>query len=103
LKSVNLQRTLQFQIIKTTRTPWAVKGKGHCNNNHMSSTLGLQIAMSEFSQIEVAADKQSVKIGTGLDWRQVYTALEPHGLVVVGGRTPDVGKSQTFGQHESGI
>ncbi|KAH6906113.1 hypothetical protein BKA70DRAFT_1499246 [Coprinopsis sp. MPI-PUGE-AT-0042] len=73
----------QFEIIKTTRTPWAVKGKGHCNNNDMSSTHGLQIAMSEFSQIELAADKKSVKIGTGLDWGQVYGALQPHGLVVV--------------------
>ncbi|KAH6903182.1 hypothetical protein BKA70DRAFT_1155463 [Coprinopsis sp. MPI-PUGE-AT-0042] len=80
-----------FEIIKTTRTPWAVKGKGHCNNNNMSSTNGLQIAMSEFSQIELAADKKSVKIGTGLDWGQVYTALAPHGLVVVGGRSPMVG------------
>ncbi|KAH6904220.1 hypothetical protein BKA70DRAFT_1565942 [Coprinopsis sp. MPI-PUGE-AT-0042] len=80
-----------FEIIKTTRTPWAVKGKGHCNNNNMSSTNGLQIAMSEFSQIELSADKKSVKIGTGLDWGQVYTALEPHGLVVVGGRSPSVG------------
>jgi hypothetical protein len=44
--------------------------------------------MSEFSQIELSADKKSVKIGTGLDWGQVYTALEPHGLVVVGGRSP---------------
>jgi hypothetical protein len=58
----------------------------------MSSTNGLQIAMSEFSQIELAADKKSVKIGTGLDWGQVYTALAPHGLVVVGGRSPMVGK-----------
>jgi hypothetical protein len=57
----------------------------------MSSTNGLQIAMSEFSQIELAADKRSVKIGTGLDWGQVYTALAPHGLVVVGGRSPMVG------------
>lgn len=58
----------------------------------MSSTNGLQIAMSEFSQIEIAADKKSVKVGTGLDWGQVYAALEPHGLVVVGGRSPSVGE-----------
>ncbi|KAH6904401.1 hypothetical protein BKA70DRAFT_1507885 [Coprinopsis sp. MPI-PUGE-AT-0042] len=81
----------QFEIIKTTRTPWAVKGKGHCNNNNMSSTTGLQIAMSEFSQIELASDKKSVKIGSGLDWGQVYDALVPQGLVVVGGRSPGVG------------
>ncbi|KAH6904203.1 hypothetical protein BKA70DRAFT_1193475 [Coprinopsis sp. MPI-PUGE-AT-0042] len=85
----DIQRLLE--IVKTTRTPWAVKGKGHCNNNNMSSTNGLQIAMSEFSQIELSADKKSVKIGTGLDWGQVYGALEPHGLVVVGGRSPSVG------------
>ncbi|KAH6904400.1 hypothetical protein BKA70DRAFT_1432153 [Coprinopsis sp. MPI-PUGE-AT-0042] len=80
-----------FEIIKTTRTPWAVKGKGHCNNNDMSSTHGLQVAMSAFGQIELAPDKKSVKIGSGLDWGQVFGALAPHGLVVVGGRSPSVG------------
>ncbi|KAH6907376.1 hypothetical protein BKA70DRAFT_1285569 [Coprinopsis sp. MPI-PUGE-AT-0042] len=57
----------------------------------MSATRGLQIAMSEFNQIDLSADKTSVKIGTGLDWGQVYSALAPHGLVVVGGRLPSVG------------
>ncbi|KAH6907375.1 hypothetical protein BKA70DRAFT_1490921 [Coprinopsis sp. MPI-PUGE-AT-0042] len=80
-----------FGIIKSTRTPWAVKGKGHSNVNNMSATMGLQIAMSEFSQIELSADKKSVKIGTGLDWSQVYSALPPHNLVVVGGRLSSVG------------
>jgi hypothetical protein len=47
--------------------------------------------MSEFSQIELSADKKSVKVGTGLDWGQVYSALAPHGLVAVGGRLPSVG------------
>jgi hypothetical protein len=56
--------------------------------------MGLQIAMSEFSQIELSADKKSVKVGTGLDWHQVYTALGPHGLMVVGGRLSSVGKPQ---------
>lgn len=58
----------------------------------MSSTIGLQIAMSEFSHIELAADKKSVRIGSGLDWGQVFNALVPEGLVVVGGRSGGVGK-----------
>ncbi|KAH6890861.1 hypothetical protein BKA70DRAFT_1538144 [Coprinopsis sp. MPI-PUGE-AT-0042] len=80
-----------FEIIKSTRTPWAVKGKGHSNVNNMSATLGLQIAMSEFSQIEVSADKKSVRLGTGLDWSQVYSALAPYDITVVGGRLSSVG------------
>ncbi|KAJ3506903.1 hypothetical protein NLJ89_g6600 [Agrocybe chaxingu] len=80
-----------FSIIKATRTPWAVKGLGHCNNNNMSSTYGLQIDMSQFSQIVLSEDKKSLKVGTGLNWGQVYGYLAPHGLIVVGGRSPTVG------------
>jgi FAD/FMN-containing dehydrogenase len=57
--------------------------------------------MSEFSHIELSADKKSVRIGTGLDWGQVYGALAPHGLVVVGGRSPMVGKCTHLVQVET--
>ncbi|RXW13917.1 hypothetical protein EST38_g11935 [Candolleomyces aberdarensis] len=34
---------------------------------------------------------QTVEIGTGLKWDDVYAALEPHGVSVAGGRVTDVG------------
>ncbi|KAF9525603.1 hypothetical protein CPB83DRAFT_859281 [Crepidotus variabilis] len=80
-----------FSIINDTRSPWAVKGLGHCNNNNMSATYGLQIDMSRFSQISLSQDKQSVKVGMGVAWGQVYQVLGPHNLTAVGGRSPTVG------------
>ncbi|KAK7455756.1 hypothetical protein VKT23_010788 [Stygiomarasmius scandens] len=78
-------------VIATTRTPWAVKGAGHCNNNNMSSTEGLLISMTNFRDITLSDDKSTVKVGMGLTWIEVYSALAPEGLVVVGGRYGPVG------------
>ncbi|THU99256.1 FAD-binding domain-containing protein, partial [Dendrothele bispora CBS 962.96] len=78
-------------IITSTRTPWAVKGAGHCNNNNMSSTQGLLISMSNFRDISLSPDKSTVKLGMGLTWIEVYTALAVDDLVVVGGRFGPVG------------
>ena len=37
------------------------------------------------------AKTSTAEIGSGLTWDQVYTALEPHNAIVVGGRVSDVG------------
>lgn len=47
--------------------------------------------MSRFSDITYHEDTQTVDIGTGLVWDDVYAALAPHGVNVVGGRVPGVG------------
>ncbi|KAK7038750.1 hypothetical protein VNI00_010635 [Paramarasmius palmivorus] len=74
-----------------TRSQFAVKGAGHTGNVGFSSTTGVQIAMSRFNGIEYDEGQSTVKIGPGLTWDQVYAALEPHGVKVVGGRIPGVG------------
>jgi FAD/FMN-containing dehydrogenase len=68
-----------------------VKGGGHTSNPGFSSTPGVQIAMSRFSDIIYDAASQTVTIGAGLIWDDVYAALEPHGVNVVGGRVTGVG------------
>jgi FAD/FMN-containing dehydrogenase len=68
-----------------------VKGGGHASNPGFSSTLGVQIAMSRFSDIIYNAASQTVTIGAGLIWDDVYAALEPHGVNIVGGRVTGVG------------
>jgi hypothetical protein len=70
-----------------------VKGIGHCNVNNMSSTTGVLIHMTKFREIELSNDKQSVRLGMGLTWGEVYTALDGTGVGVVGGRLLTVGKS----------
>ncbi|KAH7904379.1 FAD-binding domain-containing protein [Hygrophoropsis aurantiaca] len=82
---------IALQILGTTRTPFAVKGGGHASNPGFSSTPGVHIAMSKFSEIKYDASSQTVEIGSGLLWDDVYAALEPHGVNVVGGRVTGVG------------
>lgn len=47
--------------------------------------------MTRFDQVVYNSSANSVTIGTGLIWDDVYTALEPYGVNVVGGRVTGVG------------
>ncbi|KAI0058448.1 FAD-binding domain-containing protein [Artomyces pyxidatus] len=80
-----------LRALASSRTPFAVKGGGHTTNPGFSSTAGVEIAMTRFSQISVDAAAQTVSVGAGLTWDQVYAALDPMGVNVVGGRVPGVG------------
>jgi len=56
-----------------------------------SSTSGVQIVMTRFNETKVDFKNGTVEVGAGLTWGQVYAALEPTGVNVVGGRIPGVG------------
>ena len=47
--------------------------------------------MTRFNDTKVDYESRTVELGAGLTWRQVYAALEPTGVNVVGARIPDVG------------
>lgn len=68
-----------------------IKGGGHSANPGFSSTEGVHIAMSRFSEVVYDSTAQTATIGAGLVWDDVYEALEPHGVNVVGGRVTGVG------------
>jgi FAD/FMN-containing dehydrogenase len=79
-----------------------VKGGGHATNPKFSSTSGVQIALSRFNETKVNTASGTVEVGAGLTWDQVYAALEPTGVNVVGGRIPGVGVAGlTLGGGES--
>ncbi|EKM48460.1 uncharacterized protein PHACADRAFT_266349 [Phanerochaete carnosa HHB-10118-sp] len=80
-----------LQILGSTNTTFAVKGGGHTTNAGFSSTTGVQIAMSRFSDVVYNNASQTVDYGMGLIWDDVYAALEPYGVNVVGGRITGVG------------
>ncbi|KAF8492574.1 FAD-binding domain-containing protein [Russula emetica] len=80
-----------LRMLGSTRTPFAVKGGGHASNPKFSSTSGVQIALSRFNETKVNITSGTVEVGAGLTWDQVYVALEPTGVNVVGGRIPGVG------------
>ena len=49
--------------------------------------------MSRFSNLTYDSSSQSAVVGAGMTWGQVYDALAPYGVSVVGGKLPDVGVS----------
>ncbi|TFY74250.1 hypothetical protein EWM64_g9763 [Hericium alpestre] len=68
-----------------------IKGGGHATNPGFSSSTGVEIAMTRFSNVTYDASSQTADIGAGLVWDDVYAALEPHGVNVIGGRVSGVG------------
>ena len=47
--------------------------------------------MSAFSQVNYDASSQTAQVGAGLIWDDVYAALAPYSVNVVGGRVSGVG------------
>ncbi|KAH9054942.1 FAD-binding domain-containing protein [Lactarius vividus] len=80
-----------LRILGSTRTPFAVKGGGHAFNPGFSSTIGVQISMIRFNNIELNNATGTVEAGPGVTWDQIYAFLDSTGLNVVGGRIPTVG------------
>lgn len=52
---------------------------------------GLGIDLVKLDRIVVSEARDTVIVQPGLRWLDVYTALEPLGLAVIGGRDADVG------------
>jgi FAD/FMN-containing dehydrogenase len=47
--------------------------------------------MTRFKDIQVDPAAATVDVGAGLTWDQVYAALEPYNITVIGGRIPGIG------------
>jgi FAD/FMN-containing dehydrogenase len=67
-----------------------VKGGGHQGAKY-SSTTGVLIAMTRFSQVTYHEESQTAEVGAGLLCQDAYAALKPHGVTVLGGRVSGVG------------
>ncbi|CAF1300260.1 unnamed protein product [Rotaria sordida] len=80
-----------MKILREKRVPFAVKGGGHSFNPGFSSTRGVHIYMRRFSKTTFYPNNQTVDIGPGLIWDDVYKALEPYNVSVIGGRITGVG------------
>ncbi|KAK2460201.1 hypothetical protein APHAL10511_007792 [Amanita phalloides] len=80
-----------LRILDQTRTPFAVKSGGHTANPNFSSSKGVLIALYRFNEVVYDPASQTAIIGTGLIFDDVYTALEPHQVSVLGGRVTGIG------------
>jgi len=80
-----------YTFIRTNNLILQVKGGGHATSPKISSTPGVQISMSRFSSVTFNPDTQTAIVGSGLIWDDVYSALEPFNVSVLGGRVTGIG------------
>ncbi|KAF8336978.1 FAD dependent oxidoreductase [Cantharellus anzutake] len=80
-----------MEILSNSTTPFGVKGGGHSSNPGFSSTPGVLIVMTRFNNVNYRVQEGTADIQTGVIWDDVYAALAPHGVNVVGGRASGVG------------
>jgi FAD/FMN-containing dehydrogenase len=79
-------------LSRFTQCPFAIKSGGHAAFAGASNIRdGITFDMGALNSISLSPDNKVAHIGTGNRWHDVYTALEPHGLSVIGGRVADIG------------
>lgn len=78
-------------VLVHSTIPFGVKGGGHSTNAGFSSSPGILIAMTRLNKVTYNAQDGTADIQTGIIWDDVYAALAPYGMNVVGGRVTGVG------------
>ncbi|KAM7189291.1 hypothetical protein V8F20_010199 [Naviculisporaceae sp. PSN 640] len=79
-------------VLVSTSTPFAVRSGGHMvhkNSNNISSGVTVDLGLLNTTVYDPTT--KLANIGSGARWREVYTALHSHGVVVAGGREGGVG------------
>ena len=81
-----------LRTVVETGCHFAVKGGGHARSPGFSNADGgLTVDLIKMSDIGLSDDGETVTVGAGAVWGDVYNYLEPKGKMVVGGRVADVG------------
>ncbi len=82
-----------LRIVSFCQAKFSVHSGGHSPNPGFSSidNTGILIDLQRINQFSISPDKSFVSLGPGLRWGNVYDALDPYGVSVIGGRIPHVG------------
>ncbi|EGN97867.1 hypothetical protein SERLA73DRAFT_160903 [Serpula lacrymans var. lacrymans S7.3] len=78
-----------IKVLARRKVPFGIKGGGHATSPRLSSTSGIQIYMARFDLIQYNSATDTVDIGAGCLWDQVYKELLPYKRSVVGGSTSE--------------
>ncbi|KDN44668.1 hypothetical protein RSAG8_05433, partial [Rhizoctonia solani AG-8 WAC10335] len=82
------------KILTANNCKFAIRGGGHTANPGWAGTdSGVLISLSKLNTVELSEDKESVVIGAGNRWGDVYAKAGEHGVTVTGGRVSTVGVS----------
>ena len=85
-------------ILGITGSTYAIRSGGHSPFAGFASTNdGVLIAMHKMTTVEYDAATETVRLGMGNTWGDVYQALIPHERIVVGGRLAPVGMALITG------
>jgi hypothetical protein len=71
--------------------PFRARSGGHSYAGYSVVQDGVVFDLRELSQIEVASDRSTARIGAGAQLIDVYTALAKHGVTIPAGSCPSVG------------
>ncbi|KAI0445278.1 hypothetical protein F4803DRAFT_509159 [Xylaria telfairii] len=72
--------------------PFAVRSGGHSPHPDTANINdGVLIDLSMINELDYDAKAETVTIGAGLRWQEVYPYLDQFNVTVVGGRMPAVG------------
>ena len=86
------------RVLGFTGSRYAIRSGGHSPLPLWASIDdGVLISMSSVTDITYTAATETVRMGFGLVWGEVYNYLEPYNRLVVGGRVSTVGLGLTIG------
>lgn len=81
-----------IRTVRQTQCTFAVRSGGHAAFAGASNTPnGLTIDLRGLNKVKLSDDDTIAHIGTGNTWYEVYTALQPSNLMVIGGRVAAIG------------
>lgn len=87
-----------MSILRSTNTTFSIRGGGHSPLSGWANIDGgVLIAMRNLADIVYDETTETVRIGFGSTWNEVYQLLETHGRGAVGGRAATVGMGYLLG------
>ncbi|KAL4879682.1 hypothetical protein BJY04DRAFT_208584 [Aspergillus karnatakaensis] len=92
IPSIDTEVSTLVLLSQRTNCPFAAKSGGHAAFAGASSSQGgITMLFQDLNEIALNKDKSIASIGPGNKWGQVYKALAPYDLAVVGGRASEIG------------
>ncbi|KAJ6614360.1 hypothetical protein B0H10DRAFT_2436007 [Mycena sp. CBHHK59/15] len=74
-----------MKVLAKYKVLFAIKAGGHATNPFFSSTMGVQIYMCRLNKVQYRRKTQTVDIGAGCVWDEVYGEMTKHRRNIVGG------------------
>ncbi|HYO12423.1 MAG TPA: FAD-binding oxidoreductase [Thermoanaerobaculia bacterium] len=87
----DIRRTVRF--VRDNDVPFTIKGGGHSATGYCLNRGGLVLDMSTMNLMKLDAERQILRVQTGVTWQDVYNFMQQSGtgLIPVGGGCLSVG------------